>query len=751
MPVPTRSPTDPRRKWATVAAAVVALAGTLLAPGPVGAVPTSAPEVARMPATAAAHRLTSARPLPRGPASTLTSPRKIRRLAAEAYQWGLPAEFVYRFSRYNYLATAPRNKLGGGKAAAAWNNNATNAGDASVLYLNAMLDLNSTSGGRRAQELVLTVPPSKDDYFVVNLLDSFVNTVGSMGTRTTPSRRAQTYLIAGPTSPYAHRRTVTIKGFRYRVMTMDTNLSWLLVRIRADTLVDPASPASASSAVHRVVGGFALQSLRSFQRNHHDPHYFQPGYTPTAQQTAAAQKWHNSPTAATTFFAQMGRSLHISPLPTWDTGLNNSSLKSLPPWVIAQPDAKKVFQYPSYGQRGTLDRYARLGLTEDGFRIPRNWQQPQLDALQEGYLRGQRKVAKASAAVGVSASTNYWSYLNDNIGNYPNSPEGYLYRAIVVIAGGSANVPDDAVYAQLNEYVDADTNAAALDGNDTYKLTFTPPVPGEPVPAVGILPPLVTGQDGNPKGFWSIHVYATDDFQSAAPFISQASVLNTAYSNADLAVTAVDPVADTVTAAGSDWGPLSQGSPVLFGPTAAEYGLEPGTPYYVASVPASTITGGVVTSSTFQVTSRWQQAWAGTETNPVPIQGPGGTPGDVVPLDDPGGAIDLTWGPVQPVSQLGSQQLTSGRLATNPDGSVTIWIGPELPVGAPMTNWLPTPSTTYYESVYDAAGTSMSTTVRPMIRMYYPTPGSTTEPSILPPPGGANKATYVLPLLQKVD
>ncbi len=306
------------------------------------------------------------------------------------------------------------------------------------------------------------------------------------------------------------------------------------------------------------------------------------------------------------------------------------------------------------------------------------------------------------------------------------------------------------MYAQLDVYVDPEGDEEGLDGNNTYSLTFTPPVDGQPVPADGILPPMVNNPDGNPKGFWSIHAYATDASQAAAPFITQASVLNTAYSDADLAVTAVDPVADTVTVTPSDWGPLVQSSPVLFGPTAEAYGLQPGTPYYVASVPTATTADGVVTSYTFQVSTTWQQEWDEDEAHPVPIQGPGGTPGDVVPIDDPGTPIDLTWGPVQPVSQLGSQQLTSGRLATNPDGSVTIWIGPTPPEGAPMTNWLPTPSTAYLESVYGAAGTSMATGIRPMMRMYYPTPGSDTEPSILPPPGGATKTTYVLPQLAKV-
>ena len=165
------------------------------------------------------------------------SDKRIQNLAKEAYIWGLAPEFVYRFEKYNDLVTSPRNTLGGGSGvAAAWNNNATNAGDASVLYLNAMMDLSGKKGRGGTKELVLTVPPSQNDYYVVNLLDAFINSVGSIGTRTTPSTEPQTYLIAGPTSRYAHRRTVRIHGFRYRVMATDTNLNWMLIRIRADSL-----------------------------------------------------------------------------------------------------------------------------------------------------------------------------------------------------------------------------------------------------------------------------------------------------------------------------------------------------------------------------------------------------------------------------------------------------------------------------------------------------------------------------------
>ena len=99
--------------------------------------------------------------LPKGPPSPLTNPTAIEELAADAYVWGVAPEFVYRFLKYNALRTAPVNMLGGkGTQAAAWNNLATNAGDASVLYLNSMLDLSgrkypsSQNGGGRSSGTV---------------------------------------------------------------------------------------------------------------------------------------------------------------------------------------------------------------------------------------------------------------------------------------------------------------------------------------------------------------------------------------------------------------------------------------------------------------------------------------------------------------------------------------------------------------------------------------------------------------------
>ena len=139
----------------------------------------------------------------------------------------------------------------------------------------------------------------------------------------------------------------------------------------------------------------------------------------------------------------------------------------------------------------------------------------------------------------------------------------------------------------------------------------------------------------------------------------------------------------------------------------------------------------------------------------MPIQF-SGTRGPFATLTNPGGPVNLQWGPVQPVSQLGSQQLTSGKLVKNPDGSMTIWLAPTLPTEAPATNWIPTPSTSYLEDLYPtcvpppAKPCPCPTVISAVMRIYYPAPASNTQASILPPPNGSMGATYVFPALQKV-
>jgi hypothetical protein len=153
----------------------------------------------------------------------------------------------------------------------------------------------------------------------------------------------------------------------------------------------------------------------------------------------------------------------------------------------------------------------------------------------------------------------------------------------------------------------------------------------------------------------------------------------------------------------------------------------------------TTGTSGTTPTITFQVSPIWQQTLS---ANNVPIQYSGAA-GAVVDLL--AGSGSFQWGPIQAVSQLGSQQITAGLLQPNSEGSYTIWVAPTLPAGADPHHWIPTPSSAYYHAIYD--NPNVNTDIRLLIRMYYPAPGCP-GPSILP--CGAVDASYVFPLVETV-
>jgi hypothetical protein len=604
----------------------------------------------------------------------------ITSLAAQAYVWGLGPQFIQRTSTYNTIIGAPFNALKYGSVPAAWNTDATNAGDASVLYASGFLNFDA------APELVLTVPPSKNQYYVVAYYDAYANTIGSIGTRTTPSDAPTTsYLLVGPKSPYAHKQTATIGGYQYPVMASDTNVTFLLIRIRTNTLIDAPAPTSVPNIDTNVVRKFALNSLQEFQANGHQPVY--PASfalpPPTPEQVIQAAPYKDPPTDAVDFFTQLGIAVAANPIPNRRTGLSGTALGDLPPWVVPQYGAQSIYLVPSYGQKETLDSFAPLGLTKQGFRIPPDWGAAQLHALQAGYEAGQQILSQFVA--GATSGANTWAVVNEVVGTYPNNSLGYLYRSLIVVEGGVANIALDAVYPTVT----------GLNGDNTYTLTFMPPSSADSTPQVqGIYPPMVEDNLGELKGFWSVHVYATSS-ESTAPFIAQTSIQNISYSKVDTLVVSVNAALKTMRVNAPKWGTLVQSSPILFGGDAPAYGLSPNTVYYVASPPIANADG----TYTFQISTQWLQQLSDEQPNPVPIQDTG-NPGLAVDLLSPVGAGALMYGMVKPVTQLGSSQLAAGQLVTNADGSLTLWFGPALPADAPPSNWIPTPSTAYYSKLY---------------------------------------------------
>ena len=406
---------------------------------------------------------------------------------------------------------------------------------------------------------------------------------------------------------------------------------------------------------------------------------------------------------------------------------------------------------PASGQQSTLALFRSIGLTQNGFTIPKSWGPAEIAALQKGFDEGQAAI-QAKLRSTPTAATNYWSYINKGWGTYANTPSGYLLRAGGVIAGGFPNLPVDALYAAS---FTNNASLAPLDGNNTYSLTFLPPqMSDSSLPVTGILPPLALNSDGSPIGFWSITLYQPDSKQAAAPFLSQASVLNTAYSQADTPVVAIDASTNMITVPASNVGPLQRSTAIMFGAGASYYGLTPNVPYYIAFTPTQS-----GSNFSFQISTQWKQ---NLSSDGVPIQYSGGPEGIVTLTTPLNPSQPLDYGVIQPVSQLGLAQIEDGSLQPNdgsqpgyPAGSYTIWLSPTLPAGVPATNWLPTPSTAYLEPIYGPTPnpplTMMSTYIEPIIRMYYAQPGND-PPSILPLPPGGNypnglPSSYLFPPL----
>jgi hypothetical protein len=697
--------------------------------------------------------------------------RLIRALAADAYVWGLGLETVYRLSKYNTIIGAPYNALKYGGVPAAWNNEATNAGDASVVYVNGFLKFDESP------ELVFTTPPTNPvppfTYYVAAYYDAYGNDIGSFGTRTTPSRRATSYLLVGPTSRYAHLQTATIRGYTYPVMASDTNINWFLIRVRANTLIDASAPTSVPSIVNTVSHKFYLNTLREFEQNGHQPvppannFYYPP---PNQDQINAAAPYQNTPICAVdgapncsptpanqpTFFNQLGDAVRSNPIPRADTGLSGTLVSNLPNYVLAQYGAGPTSTYvvPSYGQQGKLDSFAPIGLSRNGFHVPDNWGPTQLEALQDGFQEGQQILQAFLNGAASDQCTNYWGIVNDFVGTYPNNDVGYLYRSFSAAEGGVSNYPLDAVYPTMPNLPSLTPGASPkpLDGNNTYTVTFvmpgSSPIPGPCTsasagPISGILPPMYPEPTPpvfvEPAGFWSIHVYAEDPTQAAAPFIAQTSLQNLYYSTVDSQSTVtVDPACSTITVSPPNWGGnIVSSTPILFSDNAADYGLTPDTVYYAVCSAPNGCTSGCPNADgtfTFQVTTTWKQDLS-ADPSPVPIQGPPPSANAGIPVTLPTpvpGASPLQYGMVQPVTQLGSTQIKAHQLYVDPaNNSLTLWFGPVLPPGAPASNWIPTPNTAYYQAVYN--NSNISTNFQLTLRMYYPWAAAEPPPSGVPP------------------
>jgi hypothetical protein len=165
--------------------------------------------------------------------------------------------------------------------------------------------------------------------------DACANFVGSIGTRTTPSDSTTSYLLVGPKSRYASQKTAKVHGYEYPVIGCDTNVSWFLIRVLTNTLIDASNPTSVPNVAENVAHKFALNSLQEFEANGHEPVY--PASfvlpPPNQQQKNDAEPYPNAPNDAITFFGQLGDAVAASPIPNRNTGLAGTPLNE-PPSIV---------------------------------------------------------------------------------------------------------------------------------------------------------------------------------------------------------------------------------------------------------------------------------------------------------------------------------------------------------------------------------------------------------------------------------
>ncbi len=655
-----------------------------------------------------------------GPDSPVTDPKAIAALAEAAYIWSLPLEFTYRFGKYNELMTGDVNTLAYVPAPAAWNNAATNAGNASVLYINGILDLTGETA------IVYTLPNPSNVYTVTQFLDSFINTFANPGSRTTTNASDPThYLLVGPDSQYARSQTATIDGQTFPVIASDTSRAQLLVRVLASTLAPALDADSTYNALINVAYEIRLNTLEEFLEYGAIPP--KNGFaikTPTDEERTEAETFfQNTPDNALDFFSQVGTWLQINKLPERSTGLGGTPIASLPSYIVQQPDANSVYYPPSAEQQLALASFGPIGLSQTGFKIPGNWGSEQLSALQEGWTNGVEFI-QARLGRSATADTNWWIYINAGWGTYPNDVNGYITRAVGVISGGFPSLVNDGLYAA--QFLEGGTDVP-LRGDNVYTLTFSATNASTLPPAgqeIGNQPPLMLKADQSEVGFWSVTIYQPGKGEAVCPCVPQVGVLNTYYSETTTSVTHVDPATSTITAEVPFGASFSASSPVLFGNTASEYGLEPNVAYYLIKDPDTNSDGTV----SFQLSDKWLQRLSTAEGDPgTPVQF-SGQAGSMVTLK--AGLSPLQYGFVKPVVQLGSSEINKDMLTKNLDDTYTIWFAPTLPEGAYPSNWIPTPSTDYYKNIYPDASV-LNTNFWPIFRIYAPTEGNDT-PSILP-------------------
>lgn len=344
--------------------------------------------------------------------TTALSPDSIISLAKQAYIFGYPLVLMNETMKTSTNvekpvwnnAFAPKNQFGHFRSFPDATFKAVVKPNNDTYYSIAWLDL-------KADAQVLTVPDTKDRYYLLPMLDAYTNVFASPGKRTTGTK-ADTFLITGP----------DFKGQVPANMTelkSPTNMAWILGRTQVNSAKD------GKDVVYKIQDGFTLTPLGKWGTA------YKPELNKVDPSISTAPPVFVEKMDITTFFNELNKLMAENP--------------------------------PSKDDAPMLEKLAAIGVgagkqfSLDGYDAKT---QEALKALPATLHQSLRE------AVGkLGTLENGWNVTRSGLGVYGTN---YDLRAMVALFGLGANLNVDASYP--NSQVDAEGNK--LNGINKYVIHF---------------------------------------------------------------------------------------------------------------------------------------------------------------------------------------------------------------------------------------------------------------------------------------
>ncbi len=335
---------------------------------------------------------------------------EVLKIAGAAYIYGLPAIFT-DFTRQ--VSGAPNNIYAHGHKFPDHTSRLVVAPNNDTNYSSAFLDLGDDA-------VVLTLPDTRDRYYVVPLMDAWTNVFATFGKRTTGTK-PQTYVITGP-----HWKGVIPDGLKE--IKAPTDLVWIIGRIQVN------SPDDQATFVSKIQDQFKIILLSNWGKADAVTPKKITTYNVNLPQLKAAQAHQLNVVQA------------IKQLPVDDYFNYLNAL------LIKNPGLK--------ADSSTLKTFAAIGIAAG-----KKFKLDDFDAETQTALK--EVPAHIYAAFDGQKRNDFKPTNGTKLGDYKTD---YLTRAVVAYKGLGALTPEEATYIAYAE----DADQKPLDGANRYVIHFEP-------------------------------------------------------------------------------------------------------------------------------------------------------------------------------------------------------------------------------------------------------------------------------------